>query len=62
MINVVYLVLIITTGSYGVAVEKIPQANMKQCQINLRGIQGHHRTLDRKNFSHAVRGHCVVGV
>lgn len=60
MINVVYLVLVITTGSSGVAVEKIPQANMKQCQINMKAYDD----VNHKSFSsgHTTRAHCIVGV
>lgn len=51
MINVVYLVLVFTTSN-GLAVEKIPQANMAQCQVNAKN----YRNIPR------VRGtYCIVG-
>lgn len=59
MINVVYLVLIIASGQW-VAVEKIPQANMKQCQINMKAYDDvNHRGIVS---GHATSAYCIVGV
>lgn len=60
MINVVYLVLVITTGK-GVSVQNIPQANLKQCQINSRSLDG----VSYKNHDNYIveyKAHCIVGV
>lgn len=53
MINVVYLVLVFGYGSVGVTSERIPQANMKQCEINKKSI------LSQEVGTSA---YCIVGV
>lgn len=59
MINVVYLVLVVAAGQ-GVSIEKIPQANMKQCQINMKAYDDvNHRGYVS---GHITRAHCIVGV
>ncbi|WP_162626504.1 hypothetical protein [Acinetobacter sp. CFCC 10889] len=56
MISTVYLVLVITFsygGEKSVAVEKIPQANMQQCQVNQKAY----------SKDDAIRrAFCIVGV
>lgn len=53
MINVVYLVMYIYSSGYGYAVtEKIPQANIKQCEINKKALEKQDGT----------RAYCIVGV
>ena len=54
MINVVYLVLVIKIGYSGGPIS-IPQANMKQCQINKAEY-----SKDKDNA--AQRSYCIVGV
>lgn len=50
MINVVYLVLVFSSGLGSVS---IPQANMNQCQVNVKN----YRNIPR------VKGtYCIVGV
>ena len=59
MSNVVYLVLVVTVLGQGVSVEKIPQANMKQCQINAKTMQDvNHKKVERISY----KAHCMVGV
>lgn len=53
MINIVYLVVVFSVGSTGVTSEKIPQANMKQCEINQKSMLSKHRVDD---------AYCIVGV
>lgn len=53
MINIVYLVLVLTNGTGGVASQVIPQANMAQCQANAKHYDGVGRIIDT---------HCIVGV
>ena len=60
MSNVVYLVLVVTLLGNGVSIEKIPQSNMKQCQINAKMMQDVDRTNNRYDGSY--KAHCVVGV
>lgn len=57
MLNVVYLVLIITGGSGMMTTQSIPQANMKQCQTNSTYLQS-------KKPSHGspIVAYCVAGV
>lgn len=60
MINVVYLVLVVTTHQ-GVSVQNIPQANMKQCQINSQSMNN----ISYKNYGNykvEYKTHCIVGV
>lgn len=52
MINVVYLVLITVWGT-GTATISIPQANMKQCEINRKSTM-----IDNE----IKRSYCIVGV
>lgn len=57
MINMVYLVLVFIsgngTGGYSTASEKIPQANMAQCQVNAR---------EYKKDGSILKAYCIVGV
>lgn len=54
MINVVYLVLIVTSNSSAVgSVVSVPQANMSQCQINAKEYKK-ERNIDQ--------AYCIVGV
>ncbi|WP_171488520.1 hypothetical protein [Acinetobacter defluvii] len=56
MISTVYLVLVVTfsdNGDKSVAVEKIPQANMQQCQVN-------QKTYSKDDAIR--RAFCIVGV
>lgn len=57
--SVVYLVLTFTTVSSGVAVEKIPQANMNQCLVNLKNYSG---TWKGEGDRAKVFGKCITGV
>lgn len=60
MINVVYLVLVFTGGSGMMTSQSIPQANMKQCEINKRYYDDvSHRGSE---VGHFTRAHCIVGV
>lgn len=60
MLKVVYLVLVVTSGR-GVSIEKIPQANINQCQINAKSISDvKHRSAG--GYKVAYKAHCVVGV
>lgn len=62
MINVVYLVLVITAGSTGVTSEKIPQANMKQCEINRDSFNGKKDSGGFSANTASYKAHCIVGV
>lgn len=54
MINVVYLVLLVTSNSSSVgSVISVPQANMAQCQINAK---------EYKKESNVDKAYCIVGV
>lgn len=57
MINIVYLVLVITGGSGMMATQNIPQANMKQCQINANYLKS-----QRPFGGGSTVAYCVVGV
>lgn len=60
MLNVIYLVLVVTSGQ-GVSIERIPQANIKQCQINAKSMSDvKYKSAGGYNVSY--RAHCVVGV
>lgn len=61
MINVVYLVLVITGSNGGMMTsQSIPQANMAQCQINMTAYNDvNHRGV---KAGHTTRAHCIVGV
>lgn len=60
MLNVVYLVLVITTGK-GVSVQHIPQANLKQCQINSQFLNG-TTYKNAENYNTQYKAHCIAGV
>lgn len=60
MINVVYLVLVITTGK-GVSIQNIPQANSKQCQVNSQFLNG-TTYKNGENYITQYKTHCIVGV
>ena len=51
MINVVYLVLVLNWSS-GTASVTIPQANMKQCEVNRNAVKD----------DTVKRAYCIVGV
>lgn len=53
MINVVYLVVLMWTSSSGVTSVSIPQASMKQCEVNKKYMLSQN---DVKN------SYCIVGV
>lgn len=60
MINLVYLILVMYSNN-GVSVEKIPQANMAQCQVNAKNLAG----LEFKGVGGGMvmtKTRCVVGV
>lgn len=59
MINVVYLVLVITTGNTGIATYSIPQANMAQCQVNAKNYS--NKKYGEIDY-HKIVAHCIVGV
>ena len=58
--NAIYLVIVMVWNN-GITVEKIPQTNMKQCEVNAKAYDG-------LKFSHPTGGaikyktHCIVGV
>lgn len=53
MINVVYLVMYIYSSGYGYTVPvQIPQANIKQCEINKKALTSEN----------GVKAYCIVGV
>lgn len=53
MMNVVYLVLVFASSSGKMTSQSIPQANMKQCQVNQKTYSGEYM----------VDGaYCIVGV
>lgn len=59
MINVVYLILVFS-GSSGMTSQSIPQANMKQCKVN---INAYNDVLHKGvRAGHFTRAHCIVGV
>lgn len=53
MINIVYLVLVFSYGSNAATSERVPQANMKQCDINKTLVMS-------QNIG--ARAYCIVGV
>lgn len=63
MINVVYLVLVMTIGGSGVTSESIPQANMKQCLVN-KSAYDSKRGEPSNGGSNIIyyRATCIVGV
>lgn len=52
MINIVYLILVITWNS-GTATVQVPQANIKQCEINKQALIPDDSVK---------RAYCIVGV
>lgn len=59
MLNIVYLVLVFAGGSGQYTSVSIPQANMKQCQINAKA----HYTGDSNGVrNNVVHAKCIVGV
>lgn len=52
MINVVYLVLVLTYSN-GITSVTIPQANLKQCEINAKYMKSQRRVDD---------AYCITGV
>lgn len=59
MLNVVYLVLVFAGSSGQYTSVSIPQANMKQCQINAKS---HYIGRDRDVDDEVVVAKCIVGV
>lgn len=61
MINVVYLVLVFSGSNGGMMTSQlIPQANMKQCEINMNSYNDvSHRGI---RAGYTTRAHCIVGV
>lgn len=53
MISIVYLVLVFSYGSNGATSERIPQANIKQCEINKKSVMSQDI---------GTRAYCIVGV
>lgn len=60
MQTIVYLILVMT-ASTGVTTVAIPQANMQQCQINLKA-QDHKKTHDPLSSNIYTTARCIVGV
>ena len=58
MLNIVYLILVFSCGSGEYTSVSIPQANMKQCQINAKA----HYTGRKIGGDDVVQAKCVVGV
>lgn len=59
MLNVVYLVLVFAGVSGQYTSASIPQASMKQCQINAKA----HYTGRTKNLrDEVIHAKCIVGV
>lgn len=60
MLNIVYLVLVFSGSSGQYTSVSIPQANMKQCQINAKA---HYTGGSNKNpTDEIVQAKCIVGV
>lgn len=58
MLNIVYLVLVFSGHSGEYTSVSIPQANMKQCQINAKA----HYTGRKSGSDDVVQAKCIVGV
>mgnify|MGYP003593624623 CR=1 FL=1 len=65
MINIVYLVIFLTTGN-GTTSQAIPQANMAQCQANARIFNtGKNNGITANSYSGGAKTQaamCIVGV
>lgn len=59
MLNVVYLVLVFAGTNSQYTSVSIPQANMKQCNINAKA---HYIGRDRNVDDEVVVAKCIVGV
>lgn len=59
MISAIYLVLVITTGK-GLSTELIPQANMKQCEINKAYFE-RIKFNTKDGYLMEYKPHCIVG-
>ena len=60
MLNIVYLVLVFSGNSGQYTSVSIPQANMKQCQINAKA---HYTGRKSGNpMDEVVQAKCIVGV
>ena len=60
MVNVVYLLLVITSFDGGMTSQLIPQINMQQCKINKRNLDG--KILANGRYIQEAKATCVVGV
>ena len=64
MINIIYLVIFMI-GADGVTSQSIPQANMKQCQVNAVVFNsGEKQPLPNKYLGsvRTQKAYCIVGV
>jgi len=60
MVSIIYLILVVYSNN-GVAVEKIPQATMKQCQVNATFYNSReHSGVAGGAVKH--KAYCTVGI
>ena len=63
MINMFYLVIFMI-GAEGITSQSIPQANMKQCEINARTFNSQQQLMpnDYLNSVKTNKAYCIAGV
>ena len=60
MSSVVYLLLVISSYDGGMTSQLIPQANIQQCQVNQRNLDG--KILSYGRIIQKAKATCIVGV
>ena len=60
MSSVVYLLLVMSTYDGGMTSQLIPQANIQQCQVNQKNLDG--KILSYGRYVQKTKATCIVGV
>lgn len=60
MLNVVYLVLVLSSNGGGMNTAVIPQANTNQCRIN--AAKFNDKRMSSSRYEYGAKAYCVAGV
>ena len=60
MVNIVYLLLVMSTHDGGMTSQLIPQSNMAQCQVNVKNLKGRDGSYARHDAG--IKATCIAGV
>ena len=60
MNSMVYLLLVMGAFDGGITSQLVPQANIQQCQINQRNLDG--KILSYGSYVQKTKATCIVGV